>query len=322
MKLKKITTLTLLFITFVATCALVVACQTTKATQIGTIEDITKGYFAGNGDASSVTINLDDYVNANGSAVTYSAKSDNEDVATVFVQGSELTATLEGAEGKATITVAVFSDGKKSFSIDFTLTANVYRRVACIGDSLTYGHSWHNQSYPVYLQEFLGDEIEVRNFGVNGSAVTNRNESNYKLKYDTLQEYADSLEFQPDVVVIMLGSNDGFNWTGSAPTFEEEYAKLINSYLDNGVKQIVMLTSPPTLDKNAFNISNDVLKAEVCPRQRAIAEQFGLPLVDARQAFEALSSYDNLFRPGDGVHFSVEGAQFVAQLVADMLITL
>lgn len=265
---------------------------------------------------------MEDYVDANGTTVTFAATSDDEAVATVFVQGSKLTVTLEGAEGSATITVSVFSDGKKAFSMSFVLTAAVYQRVACIGDSLTYGHTWHNESYPVYLQELLGETVEVKNFGVNGSAVTNRNESNYKLKYDTLQEYADSLAFQPDVVVIMLGTNDGYNWTGSAPTFDEEYAKLINSYLDNGAKQVVLLTSPPTLDKNAFNLPNDVINSEVCPRQRAIAEQFGLPLVDARVAFEALDSYDDLFRPGDGVHFSVAGAEFVAQLVADKLLTL
>ncbi|MCH5156630.1 MAG: hypothetical protein J1G02_01990 [Clostridiales bacterium] len=307
----------LLYMTVVLT-----ACQGSTATQTGTISDITKGYFAGVEGASSVTINLDDYVNANGTSVTYSAQSDNVDIATVSVDGATLTVSLQGAEGNTFITVFVYSNGKKSFSLSFGLTAKVYERVACIGDSLTYGHSWHNQSYPVYLQEILGDAVEVKNFGVNGSAVTNRNETNYRLKYDTLKEYADSLTFQPDIVVVMLGSNDGYNWTGSAPTFEQEYTKLLNSYLESGVEQIVMLTSPPTLKNNAFNIPDEVLSGQICPRQRAIAIQFGLPLVDVRAAFEALDSFDSLYRTGDGVHFSVEGAQFVAQLVADKLIKL
>lgn len=321
MKLKKLTAL-LLLVTAMTVCALVTACKGQSATKIGTIPDITKGYYAENESASSVTINLDNYVDANGTTVTYTATSDNEDIVTVAVDGNMLTATLQGAAGNTFVTVFVYSNGKKAFSMAFAFTAKVYERVACIGDSLTYGHSWHNQSYPVYLQEALGETVEVRNFGVNGSAVTNRNESNYKLKYDTLQEYTDSLAFQPDIVVILLGSNDGYNWTGSAPTFEEEYTKLINSYLDNGAQHIVLVTSPPTLKNNAFNIQDSVLNAEVCPRQRAIAHQLGLPLVDARVAFEGMDSYESLFRPGDGVHFSVEGAQFVAQLVANTLFAL
>lgn len=194
-----------------------------------------------------------------------------------------------------------------------------YTRVACVGDSLTYGHTWHDQSYPVYLQELLGDDVEVRNFGVNGSAVTNRSESTYTLKYDTLQEYTDSINFAPEVVVIMLGTNDGYNWTGSKPTFVEEYKKLIDSYFEAGAEQVVLLTSPPTLDGNAFNLPNGVIRDEVCPRQREVAAEYGLPLVDVRKAFEAQEDMESLFRPGDGVHFSVKGAKFVAEIVAPML---
>lgn len=322
MKLKKLLALILALCIIVAVGVVATACDGASAKQIGEIEDITKGYFVGLDNESTVEINLDDYVYSKGATVTYSAESDNESIATVSVQGSTLTATLQGAEGNALITVSVYSNGKKAFLLSFALTANKYERVACIGDSLTYGHAWHNQSYPVYLQQILGDGVQVQNFGVNGSAVTNRSESNYTLKYDTLQECRNSLAFDPDVVVIMLGSNDGYNWTGSAPTFEEEYAKLINSYLDNGAKQVVLLTSPPTMENNAFNISDEIIKTQVCPRQREIAEQFGLPLVEIREAFDARSDVSSLFRPGDGVHFSVEGAQFVAQLVADKLIQL
>lgn len=47
-------------------------------------------------------------------------------------------------------------------------------RVACIGDSLTWGFSlpdsWR-QSYPALLQERLGADYVVRNFGCNGASV-------------------------------------------------------------------------------------------------------------------------------------------------------
>lgn len=313
---------TAVIFTMLAVVALaLVACQG-GATPNGTLPNVTKGYFEGNEVASSFTINLSDYVLAHGTVLTYTASSNYTDVVTVSVEGTYLTATVHKGNGTATIYVVVYSNEKKAFDTSFTITATTYRRVACIGDSLTYGHTWHDQSYPVYLQKLLGNKIEVGNFGVNGSAVTNRNEPTYNLKYDTLQEYRDSLAFEPDIVLIMLGSNDGYNWTGSDPTFDEEYAKLINSYIDGGVEHIVLLTSPPTLTNNAFNISDEIIRDSVCPRQRTIAEEFSLPLVDVREAFETLDDYNSMFRPGDGVHFSVAGAQLVAQLVADAIFAL
>lgn len=301
------------------TCA---ACGNPTATKVRDISPVNKGYFPGNAEASSFTVELGDYVNTHGTSVTYDAKSADDEIATVTVEGSTLTATLQGSAGNTSITVAVNSNGKKAFDLSFTLYASVYERVACIGDSLTYGHTWHNQSYPVYLQGLLGEGVAVQNFGVNGAAVTNRSEASFKLKYDTLSQYTDSLAFAPDIVVIMLGSNDGYNWTGSAPNFETEYEKLVESYMKNGAQQVVLLTSPPTLEGNAFNLPNDTIKAEVCPRQRALAELYYLPLVDLREAFEAQTDLQSLYRPGDGVHFSVAGAELTASIVAETLFKL
>ncbi|MCH5158052.1 MAG: hypothetical protein J1F33_02530 [Clostridiales bacterium] len=298
------------------------ACSQKTATQSGDVSPITKGYFSGLAAANSVTVNLDDYVQKNGTSVSYTASGDNDEIVGLTVNGSELTVTLNGGEGVATVTVNVNSDGKKAFTMSFSVSVFKCERVACIGDSLTYGHAWHNESYPVYLQELLGGGVEVKNFGVNGSAVTNRNESGYKLKYDTLKEYSDSIAFKPDIAVIMLGSNDGYNWNGAEPTFDAEYEKLVESYFTNGADRVVLLTAPPTLENNAFNISDDVLKTEVCPRQRQLSESLGTPLVDLREVLEALDDLGPLYRPGDGVHFSVEGAKKVASTVRDALIKL
>ncbi|HKJ44052.1 MAG TPA: hypothetical protein VKA27_18285, partial [Sunxiuqinia sp.] len=44
-------------------------------------------------------------------------------------------------------------------------------KVACIGNSITYGYIIKNRplnSYPTQLGRMLGDGWEVRNFGVNG----------------------------------------------------------------------------------------------------------------------------------------------------------
>ena len=82
---------------------------------------------------------------------------------------------------------------------------------------------------------------EVQNFGVNGAAVTNRSDPSFKLKYDTLDEYRQSLAFSPDIVLVMLGSNDGYAWQGSEATYAAEYEKLVDAYKENGAKEVEAL---------------------------------------------------------------------------------
>ena len=47
-------------------------------------------------------------------------------------------------------------------------------RVACVGNSITYGAGIANRqqnSYPAQLQYYLGADYEVRNFGVSGTTL-------------------------------------------------------------------------------------------------------------------------------------------------------
>ena len=47
-------------------------------------------------------------------------------------------------------------------------------KVACIGDSTTYGHGitgWPKNNYPAVLQNLLGESYHVNNYGVSSFAV-------------------------------------------------------------------------------------------------------------------------------------------------------
>ena len=55
-------------------------------------------------------------------------------------------------------------------------------RVACVGDSITYGYMSSNpstKSYPARLQELLGDSYVVRNFGRNSVTLLTDTELAY-----------------------------------------------------------------------------------------------------------------------------------------------
>lgn len=299
--------------------------QPVYASKLDDIDDVLKTYFKD--VESSISIDLTDYIDAKGTTLSYEVTSSDTSVASASITGNTLKATLLKGEGYSNITVDVKSNDVDVFSLDFTLTAREFTKIACVGDSLTKGHSWPSQAYPVYLNEGLG--IETVNCGINGATITGYGGSgtgyNYAGGNKTATAYNTSKTCGADVVVIMLGSNDGTDWTNAAATFEEGYRSLINTYLNlEGVEEVILVASPPVLDGNAFSLSNTNIKTYVNPIQRSVASDLDLPLVDAREEFEKVQAedatrYSGFFRPNDGVHFTVEGAKFIASLIEDTI---
>lgn len=104
-------------------------------------------------------------------------------------------------------------------------------RVACVGNSVTYGYGLperETQAYPVLLQQMLGEQYEVRNFGHSGTTLLRRGHRPYMQQ----QEFRDALAFKPDEVVIHLGLNDTDprNWPNYADEFVPDYLALIDSF--------------------------------------------------------------------------------------------
>lgn len=87
-----------------------------------------------------------------------------------------------------------------------TVAAKVIK-VACVGNSITYGANILNReqnSYPAQLQAYLGGEYEVRNYGVSGTTLLSKGD----YPYTATPAYRQALDFQPDIVLIKLGTND------------------------------------------------------------------------------------------------------------------
>ena len=117
-------------------------------------------------------------------------------------------------------------------------------RVACIGNSITYGHDVVDRevnSYPARLQEFLGSDYEVRNFGV--SATTLLTKGDYP--YITTDAYRQSLEYNPDIVLIKLGTNDSKPWNvPNKDQFKDDYIRLIETYQALPATPRIILLTP------------------------------------------------------------------------------
>ena len=104
------------------------------------------------------------------------------------------------------------------------------RKVACIGNSVTYGYGHKNPgetSYPTQLQQMFGEEYEVRNFGHSGATLLSKGHR----PYINLPEYKAALEFAPDIAVIHLGLNDTDprNWPNYRDEFFNDYISIIGA---------------------------------------------------------------------------------------------
>ena len=103
-------------------------------------------------------------------------------------------------------------------------------KVACIGNSVTYGYGHKDPkatSYPTQLQQLLGEEYEVRNFGYSGATLLSKGHR----PYINLDKYKAALEFAPDIAVIHLGLNDTDprNWPNYRDEFYDDYINIIKA---------------------------------------------------------------------------------------------
>lgn len=110
------------------------------------------------------------------------------------------------------------------------LVAEEKIKVACIGNSVTYGYGHKNPSetsYPSQLQKMLGINYEVRNFGHSGATLLSKGHR----PYIKLPEYSKALQWEADIVIIHLGLNDTDprNWPNYKDDFFRDYTSIIES---------------------------------------------------------------------------------------------
>ena len=129
-------------------------------------------------------------------------------------------------------------------------------KIACIGDSITYGYCIDEidrtvYSYPAMLDAKLGDGYEVANFGKSASYIL-PGDSVYNLRddktlsYRDTQQFADSIAYAPDVVIIMLGTNDVTSLVSNeaAEVIEAELENIIGIYQAlESVQRVYVMTS-------------------------------------------------------------------------------
>ena len=204
-------------------------------------------------------------------------------------------------------------------------------RVACIGNSITDGHGIEmapQHGYPAQLQRMLGNGYWVKNFGVSARTMLNKGD----FPYMNEMAWRDALAFDPDIVIIKLGTNDSKpqNWKYGAE-FKQDLQQMLTTLCPSlaspakkkGKKarqaqprrpQIYLCTPIPAF-KSTWDINDAIITDSIIPIQKELAQTYGLQVIDLHQLF----ANDSDKVQGDGIHPNDKGVRKMAEIIAGVL---
>ncbi|HYX05471.1 MAG TPA: GDSL-type esterase/lipase family protein [Bacteroidales bacterium] len=190
-------------------------------------------------------------------------------------------------------------------------------KIACIGNSITYGYgllSPSEQSYPTLLQEMLGDNYLVKNYGVSARTLL----KNGNLPYWNEPQYAEAKAFNPDTVIIMLGTNDAklkLNWQPHHDEFIMDYEALVRTFKSLPSKPEIWICEVVPAYRRIWDISDSTIVYGVNPAIMKVAKEEHVHLVNM---YNKMSGHPEWFQD-DGIHPNKEGAEAMAGIFYEVL---
>lgn len=177
-------------------------------------------------------------------------------------------------------------------------------KILCIGDSNTYGYdprSYIGSRYPAEVRwtDRLGDH-DVINCGLNGMTVPR----NHNRQVGLIRAN------DPDLVIIMLGTNDLMSGLDA-----EQIAGRMGAFLDSLMAEgkPVLLISPPVLQYGEW-----VMDDEQVEESQALGEAYRKLAAEKGCRFADAGEWD-IDVTFDGVHFSPDGHAAFAHDLKEVL---
>lgn len=196
------------------------------------------------------------------------------------------------------------------------------KRVACIGNSITDGYGVDMRDvngYPAQLQTILGKNYYVQNFGVSARTLLKKG----NLPYTNERAWSEALAFNPDIVVIKLGTNDTkpMNWDNHGSEFAADLQAMIDTLMMLPAKPTIYLCTPikcgDYTERDPQNqIRDSVITAGVIPVIEKVAKKNKLQVINLNDTIDVTDS--NLIQR-DKIHPTAKGAKIIAERVAQTI---
>jgi acyl-CoA thioesterase I len=206
-------------------------------------------------------------------------------------------------------------------------------RIACVGDSLT-----QSSGYPYELWKLLGSNAHytmgdyslgpddgngtlskctrfaVGNFGAGSTTVL----LNTETPYMNTSVFQNALQFQPNIIIIMLGTNDAQpNLEQFNESFVGDYVKLVSAFQALASKPKIWVALPPPIFSNqSGKLDPEYFEFAIITGIKQAAKETNLPFIDV---YSTLANYPNYFP--DGEHPNTAAAKLIANEIY-MTITL
>ena len=183
-------------------------------------------------------------------------------------------------------------------------------RVACIGDSITYGDQLADraiQSYPAVLERLSNGRYLAGNFGVNGATALN---GIFFRSWTDTAACRDALAFAPDIAVVMLGINDL-----AFPDRQDRYPADLREIVARfqalpSAPRVFLCTLTPIAPEEQQADANRAIRETMNPAIRAVAAETGAGVIDISAVFP-----NRLELLPDGLHPTAAGAELIARTV-------
>ncbi|MBV4355934.1 GDSL-type esterase/lipase family protein [Pinibacter aurantiacus] len=190
-------------------------------------------------------------------------------------------------------------------------------KIACMGNSVTYGYLHKaplQTSYPAQLQQLLGADYLVENFGHSGATLLRHGHN----PFSKTKEFAEAINSHPDIAIIDLGLNDTDprDWPNYRDEFVPDYSWLIDTLRKSNpaVKIFICKMTPIFSDHPRFKSGTREWFWQVQNVIPQIASVNKTGLIDFHSP---LYSRPDLFP--DALHPNEEGASILAATVFQKL---
>ncbi|HVB02176.1 MAG TPA: GDSL-type esterase/lipase family protein [Chitinophagaceae bacterium] len=178
-------------------------------------------------------------------------------------------------------------------------------RVACVGNSITEGAGLGDSTYPKQLQVLLGKNYDVRNYGLGGRTLLKHGD----IPYWKEQKFQEVQGWNPQIVIIMLGTNDTKPWNWKyAAEFIPDYKAFIEVFRKLPSHPRIWICDPVPVFRDNYGIRESVMKNEVIPDIAKISRAEKVPVIDMYKAEKGKGAH---FK--DGVHPDGYGDSFLAE---------